>query len=110
MITVIITHLSDFQTVVLVELGRLRVYLGSCDPVSTVLGLIWGIPKIRGTFLRVPITRMIVFWGLYWGPTISRRPLSTVMSTAVINRLAATSIFVAVLFVVHSLRAPDSRS
>ena len=23
-------------------------------------------PKIRGTFLRVPIIRTIVFWGLYW--------------------------------------------
>ena len=28
---------------------------------------IWGFPKIRGTFLGVPIIRIIVFWGLYWG-------------------------------------------
>ena len=26
-----------------------------------------GFPKIRGTILGVPI-RIIVFWGLYWGP------------------------------------------
>ena len=31
---------------------------------------IWGCPKIRGTFLGVPIIRIIVFWGLYWGPLI----------------------------------------
>ena len=24
-------------------------------------------PEIRGTFLGVPITRMIIYWGLYWG-------------------------------------------
>ena len=26
--------------------------------------------KIRGTFLGVPIIRIIEFWGLYWGPLI----------------------------------------
>ena len=31
---------------------------------------IWGFPKIRGTILGVPIIRIIVFWGLYWGPPI----------------------------------------
>ena len=31
------------------------------------LDLIWGFPKIRGTFLGVPIIRTIVFWGVYWG-------------------------------------------
>ena len=30
----------------------------------------WGFPKIRGTFLGVPIIRIIIFWGLYWGPHI----------------------------------------
>ena len=30
----------------------------------------WGFPKIKGTFLGVPIMRAIVFWGLYWGPLI----------------------------------------
>ena len=30
----------------------------------------WEIPKIRATFLGVPIRRIIVFWGLYWGPLI----------------------------------------
>ena len=32
--------------------------------------LIWEFPKIRGTFLGVPIIRTLVFWGLYWGPLI----------------------------------------
>ena len=27
----------------------------------------WGFPKIRGTFLGVPVLRIIVFWGLYIG-------------------------------------------
>ena len=33
-------------------------------------GFILGFPKIRGTFLGVPIIRTIVFWGLYWGSLI----------------------------------------
>ena len=32
--------------------------------------LMWGFPKIRGTFLGFPIIRMLVFWGLYWGTLI----------------------------------------
>ena len=32
--------------------------------------VIWGFPKIRGTFLGVPIIRIIVYWGVYWGPPI----------------------------------------
>ena len=28
---------------------------------------IWGVPKIRGTFLGVPVLRIIVYWGLCWG-------------------------------------------
>ena len=35
---------------------------------SMKLRTIWGLPKIRGTILGVPIIRIIVFWGLYWGP------------------------------------------
>ena len=31
---------------------------------------IWGFPKIRGTFIGVPIIRTVVFWGLFWGPPI----------------------------------------
>ena len=31
---------------------------------------IWGFPKIRGTILGVPIIRIIIYWGLYWGPPI----------------------------------------
>ena len=34
------------------------------------LACIWGFPKIRGTCLGVPIIRIIVYWGLYWGPFI----------------------------------------
>ena len=46
-----------------------------CDPQEKSPGFwalvdIWGFPKIRGTFLGVPIIRTIVFWGLYWGPLI----------------------------------------
>ena len=37
---------------------------------SHQLVLIWGFPNIRGTFLGVPIIRILVFWGLYWGPFI----------------------------------------
>ena len=33
--------------------------------------LIWVFPKIRGTILGVPIIRIIVYWGLYWGSLIS---------------------------------------
>ena len=29
-----------------------------------------GFPKFRGTFWGVPIIRIIVLWGLYWGPLI----------------------------------------
>ena len=30
----------------------------------------WGVSKIGGTILEIPIIRTIVFWGLYWGPPI----------------------------------------
>ena len=30
----------------------------------------WGFPKIRGTFLGVPIIRTIVYLGLYRGPPV----------------------------------------
>ena len=32
--------------------------------------VIWEFPKIRGTIWGVPILRIIVFWGLHWGPLI----------------------------------------
>ena len=38
-------------------------------PVENPLS-IWGFPKIRGTLLGVPIVRIIVFRGLYWGSLI----------------------------------------
>ena len=31
---------------------------------------IWRFPKVRGTFLGVPIRRTTVYWGLYWGTLI----------------------------------------
>ena len=31
---------------------------------------ICGFPKIKATFLGIPIIRILVFWGLYWGPPI----------------------------------------
>ena len=31
---------------------------------------IWRFPKIRGTILRVPKIRIVVFGGLYWVPLI----------------------------------------
>ena len=30
----------------------------------------WGFPEIRGTLLGVPIIRIIIYWGLHWGPLI----------------------------------------
>ena len=30
----------------------------------------WGFPRTRGTLLGFPIIRIIVYWGLYWGPLI----------------------------------------
>ena len=37
---------------------------------KSVLEAIWEFPKIRGTLLGVPILRIIVDWGLYWGTLI----------------------------------------
>ena len=37
---------------------------------QSIMRVIWEFHKIRGTFLGVPIIRIIVFWGLYWGPPI----------------------------------------
>ena len=34
------------------------------------IGVIWGFPEIRGTILGVPIMRIIVFGGLYWGTLV----------------------------------------
>ena len=42
---------------------QLRVEGGSLDLDIRRLG----VPKIRDTILRVPIVRIMVFWGLYWG-------------------------------------------
>ena len=34
-----------------------------------ILGIYGGFPKISGTF-GVSIIRMMIYWGLYWGPPI----------------------------------------
>ena len=38
------------------------------DHGKDMLQAIRGFPKNRGTILGVPIIRIIVVWGLYWGP------------------------------------------
>ena len=40
---------------------------------------IWRVPKIRGTFLGVPIIRTILFWGSILGsPYLGKLPFATV--------------------------------
>ena len=39
--------------------------------VRDVLGPRLGFPKVRATFGGIPKVRMIIFWGPYWGPSIS---------------------------------------
>ena len=35
------------------------------------VGIEWDrAPKTRGTILRVPVVRSLIYWGLYWGPII----------------------------------------
>ena len=34
------------------------------------IGLYGGFPKLGVPFLGVPIIRILIFWGLYWGPLI----------------------------------------
>ena len=52
--------------------GYIRVILGLCwRYVGVILRLCWGyVGKIGGITLGVPIIRIIVFCGLYWGPLI----------------------------------------
>ena len=47
----------------------------------------WGFPKIRGTILGVPVLRIIVFWGLYWGLPILGNYLNFEKLTGVISML-----------------------
>ena len=41
---------------------------------------IWRFPKIRGTF-GVPIVRIIIFWGLSWGPLFRETTISSLCNT-----------------------------
>ena len=43
---------------------------GSRGELAIREGQKWGFPKISGTILGVPIIRIIVCWGLFWGPPI----------------------------------------
>ena len=53
-------------------LRSIRCFILGCDILGSSLGYmdIWGFPKVRGTFFGVPIMRITIFWGLYWGPLI----------------------------------------
>ena len=54
----------------------------------------WGIPKIRGTFLGVPIIRTLVFWGLYWGPPyLGKLPVSHHLQTGLFAVSAKSEAF-----------------
>ena len=35
--------------------------------IIAIISIFWGFPEIRGTFLGVPIIRIILFWAPYWG-------------------------------------------
>ena len=54
------------------EISALQCKLGKplCGLWLGDLDQIWGFPKIRGTIMGVPIIRIIVYWGLYWGALI----------------------------------------
>ena len=48
-----------------------------------------GFPKIWRTFLGVPIIRILVYWGLYWGPLIfGKLPYGAIASAATEETLA----------------------
>ena len=49
------------------NLTKKRTPFGKIHGSELFVRIIWGVPKIRGTFLGVPIRRTTVFWGLYWG-------------------------------------------
>ena len=48
--------------------------MGVCGSIYPHPGLawkrIWGFPKLRDTLLEIPVIRIIVCGGLYWGPPI----------------------------------------
>ena len=50
--------------------GRTSVLSRTGNVREVKLKTTWEFPKIRGTFLGVPILRIIVYWGLYWGTLI----------------------------------------
>ena len=49
---------------------------------------IWELPKIRGTLLGVPIIRMIIFWGPYWGPLFWESTISEFSMNSPKNKAA----------------------
>ena len=38
--------------------------------IMAILRAIGGFPKLEVPYLGIPIMRIIIFWGLYWGPPI----------------------------------------
>ena len=58
----------DYIRVLLYNIPLLQA--GGIPPTEICYDSKWGFPRIRGTFLKVPIIRIIVYWGLYWGPPI----------------------------------------
>ena len=37
------------------------------NTINMLFADIWRFPEFRGAILEVPIIRIILFWGLYWG-------------------------------------------
>ena len=49
-------------------LGKLKPFRVLGGPIrQNTRKFMWWFPKIRDAFLGVPIKRIIIFWGLYWG-------------------------------------------
>ena len=52
---------------------------------------IWGLPKIRGTFLGVPIARIIIFWGPMLGfPCLGKITISSFSDLRILRAQAMT--------------------
>ena len=68
-IPVVSMFFSIIPIFILHRMGTLN-GVGKNDPQGLLCRSIWGFPKIRGTFWGVPIIRIILYWGLFWGPLI----------------------------------------
>ena len=61
---------SAFLVAHLLELANIAQGARQAGKVTLDVRYIWGFPEIRGTILGIPIIRIIVYLGLYWGPPI----------------------------------------